>query len=1161
MTGLFAARGLFLARSHRVEELAELLVHRLAADRPEDPIVPQEVIVGSRGMERWLRHRIATRDEHRLCANVSFLFPEVALSARVAALLGTRPPAEDPWAPDRLAFSVLRVLQERAHEPLFDEVRAWLDADVPGPHDASTPGRGGRAWTLARELADVLDRLTRFRPDLLVGRADRKSLRVAPWLEPLWESLATRLRDPETGLDLHFAARLAALEALPSSVGPPHPTLRVFGVSALPPATLRTLHQLGRHGRVELFAFVPSTQWWADFRGHGEARALARRYRDEGRDELLATLRAELSAQHPLLTSLGRLSRDFQAVVETSCEGYEELEAPALLVRGAAPTSLLAYLHDDLRDAAPPPDPKRALASEDRSVQIHACYGALRQVELLRDLLLRLFDDDPTLRPRDVLVMTPSLATYAPLVGAVFGAGRDQPRGADWGPTGAPRLPVTVADLGLRSLNPVADALLRLLAFADGRLTATGVAELLALQPVRERFGLAATELEQVRRWLSESGLRWAADASERAVHGQPADEANTLLFALKRLARGVVEADDPSTWDGGVVPVDDLEGGEVVALGRLLQFLRTLTAQAATLRGARSAAAWVPLLEGVVQALTSTDADAAFLTAQVLEELRELSSSATQAGCEVPLRLAAIRRWLEGRFERPLRGDRPIQGAITLSTLSPMRSVPYPVIVLLGLDDGVFPRSPTGLGFDPIRAHPRVGDRDARDEDRHLFLEALLSARRHFVAIYTGHDERTREKRPPAVPLAELLDTIDAGWHAEAGPKASERVTTHHPLQPFSADMFAPAPGRTHAPTYGGGMRTVAEALAGPAIERKSPLLFRPGDVLDPPRLPPGVLPELSLRELIDCVRQPAKALLRRRLRLSLGDWDERLLDREPVELEFLENFQLQYALLADALLAPALTDELRASLLARYRGEGRLPLGGLGERHFERSWATICAPIEASRALREGVPERVVVDRVLRGCRLKGEVDGIYGEARLVRLFPEPPEAPRILLATWVELLAVAVERGAPAEALLVGAAKDKAVIKVLRSPADPARHLEALVELAQRALVSPLPLSEKCTAAFARASRRSWAAAGDTASGDAPLPPETAFKALEKANEAWSGAFERGEAADPYLSCVFGALGPHRVDPTDETATEAFETEARRLWSPIFQAEGKP
>ncbi len=60
----------------------------------------------------------------------------------------------------------------------------------------------------------------------------------------------------------------------------------------------------------------------------------------------------------------------------------------------------------------------------------------------------------------------------------------------------------------------------------------------------------------------------------------------------------------------------------------------------------------------------------------------------------------------------------------VNICTLMPMRSIPFKVVCLLGMNDGVYPRQLAPLGFDLMSQKPKRGDRSRRDDDRYLFLE-----------------------------------------------------------------------------------------------------------------------------------------------------------------------------------------------------------------------------------------------------------------------------------------------------------------------------------------------------------------------------------------------------------------------------------------------------
>ena len=176
------------------------------------------------------------------------------------------------------------------------------------------------------------------------------------------------------------------------------------------------------------------------------------------------------AARHPLLRSLGRDVRELQLRLPTHVDQHH--------LDGDRPATLLGTLQRDLRD-----DRLSTGVAVDDTLQVHACHGPTRQVEVLREVLLRLFEDDPTLEPRDVLVMCPDVETFAPLISSVFGLGPGLPHPGN-------RLRVRLADRSLRQTNPLLDTVAALLDLAGGRVTASQVLDLAAAPAVRRHVRL-----------------------------------------------------------------------------------------------------------------------------------------------------------------------------------------------------------------------------------------------------------------------------------------------------------------------------------------------------------------------------------------------------------------------------------------------------------------------------------------------------------------------------------------------------------------------------------------------------------------------------------------------------------------------------------------------
>lgn len=1021
--------GITLHRSHRLEALAAQLARDLRATRPADPMQPQAVVVGSRGMDRWLRHRVA--DAHGICANLRFDFPAKAIHRLLDAFAPAPAVTIDPWQPDALAWRVLDALPTLLADPDFAPVASYL-----GPPEAEV---SRRAYGLARDLADVLDHLHLARPAWIqhwLGQVQHDAPPQTPtaaWQQKLWQHLREGIDVPSPPERL--AEALRTLQA--GEVDPGLPALHIFGVSALPPPWLDLLTALSAHIPVGLYLFAPSNDYWADFRTAAEARSAERKQASD-----LDALDEALARQHPLLTSLGRVSRDMQHLLLVHCEHADDHSADALFEE-APPSSLLTHVQADLRHLRAPAmlTQPHALQADDHSVQVWSCPGAARQADALRQALLSAFDEDPSLRPRDVVVLTPDVELYGPLIEAAL------QQGGPGDPTG-PSIPAALFDRSLRSLNPVAEALLRLLQAVETRLTAPDLADMLGLDPVRRRFDIEEADVSQVREWLRTSGFRWGLDAADRARLGQPADAQGTLAFALRRLCLGQLAADDGpllSASDGPpVAPFDAMEGQDTRLLGQLSQLADALETHLPLLREPRSLTQWAADLGDALDATTQPHPDAPWQRAQVFDLLHTLSIEAQ--GCERRVSLSAIRHALSQRLSGAPSDDRPATGAVTISALTPMRSVPFKVVCLVGLDDGRFPRQGARRSWDLSAAHPRPGDRNPRDDDRHLILESILSARSHLIITYAGADALRGAEQPPAAPVAELLDLIDASFSAPEGmPSPRAHVLRTLPVQPFEIANFQPP-----QPSYDGRMLGVAQRLAAPRTPH------RPAHGLTLPA-PTG---PIDIDDLARVLRQPAAALLRR-LRVFLWEQDPSLPDQDPLTLTGLERWQARSALIATLREGGSLDHGFDQ----RMRALNLAPPGRESLRELRR----ISAPVIDLHAELKGtlsVAEDVTLDLTLPcGARIIGTVPDATPTG-LLALSPSDISGCERQLLHWIRLLALASQRHRPdapgPSADLYGISSSQRPQRLrLHAPDDPAASLSALVEVYRRALSGPLPL----------------------------------------------------------------------------------------------------
>ncbi|MDQ6817047.1 MAG: exodeoxyribonuclease V subunit gamma [Actinomycetota bacterium] len=1143
-------------RAERADGLVQALAS-LLAEPIDDPFVPEVVAVPTRGMERWLSQRLsaslgASPDRaDGICANVLFPSPRRLARDAIAAASGIDPQA-DPWAPERAVWRLLEVVEGALREPWLRVLSAHIGCGADPPDEALR----ARRLPTVRHLAELFDRYALYRPEMVLSWAsgadtdgwDEALPADCAWQAELWRELRRGIALPGPAERLERAC--ARLRDDPSSSSELPPRISLFGLTRLPAGDLRVLRALAAHRDVHLFLLHPSPALW---------QAIADR--TAGAPQIVRR-RGDWTVEVPrnrLLASWGRDAREMQLVLGHSGDHVDHHHPVRF---GEA--MLLERIQQDVRADRQPPgsppaghdDPRPVLDPRDRSIQVHACHGRARQVEVLRDAVLHLLAADETLEPRDVIVMCPDVESFAPLIQATFGAGE---LSADSGTTDADPLAsapqagdlrVRLADRSLRQTNPVLGVIAELLDLVSQRVTASQVLDLADRDPVRRRFRLSDEDLTRLQAWVTDSGIHWGLDGAHRASFKLAHVPAGTWRTGLERVLLGVTMTEDRQRLFERVLPLDDVDGAAIDLAGRFAELIARLAEAIGSLALPKPIGVWARAISVACDALTATSPRDAWQRSELQRLLDEVVEEASLADSRAELALGEARALLAERLAgRPTRANFRT-GHLTVCTLYPMRSVPHRVVCLLGLDDEAFPRKAPRDGDDLMLADPHVGERDPRSEDRQLLLDALLAATDQLVIIYTGNDERTNVPRPPAVPVGELLDAIDATVRSDQG-LARDQVQTAHPLQPFDPRNFrrgALIPER--AWSFDPATLEGARALSGPREQR--------GSFLNE-LLPPLGSGTLELEDLELFVRHPVRAFLRLRLQIRLRKISDEVRDALPVELDQLERWGVGQRLLDARLADVDGSTAIRAEI-----SRGTLPPSQLGEPVVRDLYPGVEQIVgEVRRLVPDGAePSPADVHVELRGDRLlSGTVAGVYEDVVLSTSYSRIKPSHR--LASWVRLLAVSASHPERAFAAATVARSPEgngvtvALIEPLGIDAEERRRvaieqLMVIVDLFERGMREPLPLYCVSSAEYARAAvqgedpiaaaRRAWKSEWRYSGEDADREHKLVLageRALEDLLEEEPREDERGPGWESSETSRFGRL-------------------ARRMWDGLLRHE---
>lgn len=895
---------LTLYRGNRAELLASLLANRLRLS-PPGPFETVRVVVNTWPTSRWLGEQLAlglgdplSPWANGVAANIRFPFPASQLRELVDLVLDDAttaiPGPRDPWRANELVWPLLEQLPSLIDQPEAALLGRWLE------QRGGDSRRLDRAlWRLARAIADAFDDYALYRPGMLALWQQQLRLdelgRPLPaeqhWQPLLFSRLLEKLDRPPFGLRVKAAiARLREASANGTHRALPDP-IRLFGLSSLAPVQVELLQALSGHVNVELYLLTPCRELW------------------RRRDQALETPLAEewLLSVPRLEARFGRLGAEFQQLLEGT--GVSQLgqwqdrdlffgAATAAENSSRSPT-LLEQLQEQLVD--PGQRPGLSLAEGDHSLEFLACPGRLRQVQIVRDRVLQLMAADPTLAPRDVLVMSPQVETFAPLVAAVFG---------DLDATGV-NLPWRLTDRSQQSDPGLAQGLLALLEMAGERLTASALEGLLACGPLLNRHGVDPTDAGGITTLLQSAGFRWGLDG--RARGGDPC---HSLGWAIDRLLLGLALPVQPGLAPCETAPLR-MEG----SLDRQIRWIELLLGLRRTLEQLevpRTPKRWIELLRRLLDELFGDGGDRAWELPAILSALCDWGTVAADSDLELPAavvaevlgeRLAAD----SGRF-----GHR--SGALTIGGLEPMRAIPHRLIVLMGLEAGAFPRRRERPGFHLMEQQRQLGDPNPADQDRYVLLESLLSARQHLLITWSSRDSRSGEALMPSTPVRQWLALLEE----QLPPEAMGRLLREPAANPLERRNFLPDGA---APPISSDQRLLRARRLLESAGNLPPLAL--AATAAPVESAPSAVDGPTIHDdLLRWLRAPQEHWL-----VGLGlhpkERSQQVLDLDPLTLDERERA----GLLREALRLPRVPPAEAPDWQAEQRGRGRLPGGAAGQ------------------------------------------------------------------------------------------------------------------------------------------------------------------------------------------------------------------------------------
>jgi exodeoxyribonuclease V gamma subunit len=875
--------------------LSDALTEDMRADFTEKRIGvfdPQWVVTQTDGINSWMKNQLA--EKTGIAANLRFVKMNDIVQLLYAWLF---PKGLFLMDKDRMTWTIFAVLNEDQFINQYPSIASYYS------------GSELRRIALATEMADLFDQYQIYRHDKIEkwNQAEFQVEESLRWQVYLWKKIKERLGEAFNKPEKKelISKRL--------------PYLRFFGMAIVTPYFLELFRVLSTIIEVKFYLLNPSPdEYWIDNEAGFEIDKRILRLRD------LPSKEMEEDTGNELLNNWGTVLKDSYKLLLTN-ESYVNVYDVIPSDRFSDhPFTLLKQIQYEIYTNQSN-QVRQAISNEmlkDGSFVIQGCFTPVREVEVFYNYMIDSFAANPALKARDVVVMVTDIDTYAPFIRAVF----------DNAPV---KIPYSIADETVSKGNTLFTAIRDILSINAETFKSEEVLSLLDSPYIRNRFGF--TDIIAVRQAVREAGifLGKGVAADDPELYERTEAWMVSWDYGLQKIMYGLCMSGGEmfTVNDRELLPLDTAEGAGMLDRIRLYDFVQVLMDILGKRSSPKTLTQWSEYLGEIMTSMIideEKEDEDLIRFAQLQETIAELDE--VSGGSQISF--LVFRQVFFSRLEEERRINRYAGPGINFCTLLPMRSVPYKIVALMGMDFENFPRQDSALSFSLLRHEKRFGDRSIRENDKHLFLESLVAAREKFYISYVARNVQKGTEMPPSTLVDELMDYIAIKTSAPADYKKS--AVCMHPLHVFSAQYLgeqSSLPSNYLSHNY----------VRGKDYE------------IDPDRNIP--LPDfkfIQLDKFGEFFKNPVKYYYNNQLDIYYREEEERIPETELFELEFLQEWKIKDDFLRGDYEPAEYTDQQKRS--------GQLPLSNMGKAWVNKILQEISEFNQAVNDLRSGEQKREI-------------------------------------------------------------------------------------------------------------------------------------------------------------------------------------------------------
>ncbi|CRK85947.1 RecBCD enzyme subunit RecC [Candidatus Providencia siddallii] len=972
--------------SNQLASLKEIIIY-LIKKEPLSFLFEKEIIlIQNFGFSQWLQIELAK--QLGVVLNIDYQLPSMFIWNMFHNVL-LNIPKKNYYTKQNIKWTLLSLLPKIINQNEFKLIKYYIQEN----------NNNTKIYQISNKLANLFEKYLIFRPELIKHWENDKLIHGLGndqlWTKKLWQKIIFCInkstKKPQHIANLYkiFIDSISKSQTLNKFLPK---RIFIFGISSLPPIYIQILNSISKHTNIYLM-FVNPCRYYLNYLNEislinrlNQQKNFNSKFNKNSCESF--NYKKNINTNNNLLNSCSKIGYEYLYLIfkiknlidvsnfidTNKLTLLENLKQDILDSKNNIEFKTTIYNHKNNKN-------KRFINSLDKTITFHSCHSIQREIEILHDNLLSIFEENKSISPKDVLIMTPNIENYVPYINAIFNNIKH-----------SKYIPFSISDRKILQTNPILKTFLMLLNLPESRFSKNQVFLLLEDASISAKFNFNENDLNLLYSIVEKYGIRWGLDNDNFYELKLPNIKQNSWKSGLKRMLSDY-NLNGRDKFLKNILPNEKHNETIHKLIYKLTVFIDTLRKWKKILNEEHIITEWKNICQKLINDFFLINITNENIIIFLIKQLHKITNTAIYFGYKTPIKIHIIHDELLTYFNKKKIYQDFLTGGVNFCTFTSTRSIPFKVIGMLGMNDTSFPRKENQINFDLTRKNIVIGDIISQNKDRYFFLETLISTKNILYISYIGRSIYDNKQNNPSILIEELLDYICHNFCLIVDKKLNidinsnllrEHLIIQHSRTPFDKKNFIP---QTRYQSYADEWLLAAKTTK--FKNKSSTFLVKKQKTIK----------EITIEQLLRFYRHPIKFFFQQRLNVNFFIEENKFSENEPFIINNLQTYKMNKKIIK-SLIKNKNPEIIYQELI----DSGKLPVGCFGRSIWEKNLIKINTLIEKNTKQTEKQFD-YHIKCIIKNIKITGVLKNIY-KTGILRYQPSHSIANNIV-QLWIEHL----------------------------------------------------------------------------------------------------------------------------------------------------------